>query len=279
MSSIPPKLFMRSVTATVDTIQIQDLRMTFRVHRTLKPHANTCELTVYNLNPAHRKALEEAAAATVSITAGYVGQTALLFLGDLRVGFSVEESPNFVTKISGGDGEQAIKTARVKAAAKKGTPKGPVLAQAIAAQMQAQGGVQPGNLNDFKAALPQGPARKSTVAHGSAFREMNALTQGIGWEWSIQQKKLQFLKAGRALPGPAFVVSQSTGMVHSPSVDNDGSGPVLTVQTLLIPGIVPGVLIQVQSARLQGTYRVESVDSVGDTHGQEWYHKIEAKKF
>jgi hypothetical protein len=46
--------FDRTVEVQVDVIKIVDLDMSFRVTKTLKKEPNTCELTIYNLNPEGR---------------------------------------------------------------------------------------------------------------------------------------------------------------------------------------------------------------------------------
>lgn len=275
-----PALWMRSAVLTVGTIEITGLRFTFRVHRSLKPNANTCEACIYNLNPDHRSQLEQLSAVPVSLVAGYVGQTSQIFLGDLRVAFATISGTDIISKISGGDGEKAIATTRISQNFRKGTPQNQLLVKAIVAAFTEQE-IGAGNLSDFLSANPPSPAVASSILHGSAFRELNHLVQAAGWEWSIQQSKLQFLKKTTALPGQALSVSQKTGMVGSPSVDSSAKQPVLTVTTLLIPDVNPGRLLVLDSenSRLNGAYRIETVDSSGDTHGQEWYHKIEARRY
>ncbi len=248
--------------------------MTFRVHKSLKPEPNTAELTVFNLNPAHRSALEQLKTASVLIEAGYEGGTSTLFLGDLRTAISVDEGPDIVTKLSSGDGEKATKTARVKVSMKKGVANPQKVLETIAKSL----GVGSGNL---KQALGQlgGLANcfsEGAVLSGSSFREMNSVCKSLGLSWSIQNGKLQILTLRKALDGQAIKLSKDTGMIGSPTVDNDG---VLTCCMLLAPDVFPGRKLVLDGRRLKGQYRIESCDYSGDTHGQDWYIKIEAKRY
>jgi hypothetical protein len=267
-------LFKRAVRVVVDTIEIKDLAMTFRVKKTLKPEPNTAELTVRNLNPDHRSHLEQLKVASVLIEAGYEGGTSTLFLGDLRTAISTTEGPDIVTKLSSGDGEKAVKKARVKTTMKKGTATPQKVLQAVAKSL----GVGEGNLVQALGQLG-GIANhfsEGVVMSGSAFREMNAICKSLNLDWSIQNGKLQILSRGKTLDGQAIKLTKDTGLIGSPTVDNDG---VLTAVMLLAPDVFPGRKLVLESQRLKGQYRIESCEYSGDTHGQEWYSKLEAKRY
>jgi hypothetical protein len=267
-------LFKRRIRVVVDTIEAKDLAMTFRIHKSLKPEPNTAELTIYNLNPDHRSALEQLKTASVLIEAGYEQGVSTLFLGDLRTAISTNEGPDIVTKLSSGDGEKATKKSRVKVSLKKGAATPQKVLEAVAKAL----GVGEGNL---KTALSQLGAvanhfSEGTVITGSAAKEMTAICQSLGLTWSIQDGKLQILSLRKALDGEAIKLSKDTGMIGSPTVDNDG---VLSVNMLLAPDVFPGRKLVLEAQRLKGQYRIETCDYAGDTHGQDWYIKITAKRY
>ncbi len=248
--------------------------MQFKVKKTLKPEPNTAEVRVFNLNPDHRSALEHIKTASVMIEAGYEQGLSVLFLGDLRTAISVDDGPDIVTSLSSGDGEKAVQTAQVSVSFKKGTANPQKVLETVAKAL----GVGEGNL---KQALTQLSAldnhfSEGTVISGSAYREMNAITRSLGLTWSIQDGKLQILPLRQALDGEAIVVSPETGMVGSPTVDSDG---VLKVSMLMAPDVFPGRKLVLKSKRLQGQYRIEACEYTGDTHGQDWYISIEAKRY
>lgn len=275
-------LYGRKATVTVGTLQIQGagdgdtgFDIKFAIKRNLKAQPNTCDLTVYNLNAAHRSLIEQMKVARVQVEAGYVNGTSVLYSGDLRTSLSVWEGPTAVTALSSGDGEKAIRTARVKVSVRKGSSTGDVL-KAIASAL----GVGQGNLNSavskLQAAGFSSLFTMGTVLTGSASREMSSICRSSGLTWSIQNGVLQLLPLRTYLDGTAINLSPQTGMIGSPTVDNDG---IMSVKMLLMPDVIPGRKIVIKSDRLQGQYRIEEVNSSGDTSGQDWYHDIKGKRY
>lgn len=289
----------RAITVTVGTIQIRDLAMSFKVKRTLKPEPNTADITIWNLNADHRRQLEQLQIAEIpikadkksgavplkkggpgiilcQIEAGYTSGTSVLFVGDLRTGYSPHEGPQYKTVLTTGDGETKIRTARISTSLAKGAANPAAVLKAVAKAL----GVGDGNLTkavqQVQAAGISNHFSEGWTASGSVFREMNAICRTCGLTWSVQNGVLQILPLGKALEGTALDVSESTGMVGSPTVGVDG---VLKVKTLLIPDVIPGRLLVLKSEALSGNYRIESVESTGDTHGTAWYHSIVAKRY
>lgn len=268
-------LFKRSFRVVVDTIEIRNLDVRFTVRKTLKPEPNKAEISVWNLNETHRAALEQKKTPPVLIEAGYKGGTSVLFLGDLRSTVSQIDGPDIVTTLSSGDGEKAIRTARVSVSVKKGTTTDQVI-KACAKAL----GVGEGNLNAAVSALKNAGLgtlfSEGTVIHGSAARELSGLCKAAGLTWSVQNGKLQILPIAQALDGEAVVIGPSTGMVGSPTVDNKG---ILKVRSLLIPDLFPGRKIVLEASRLKGRYRAETTTFVGDSAGPDWFVDIEGKRY
>lgn len=270
------KLSDRRIRVVIDTLEIQFLAMNFRIRKSLKPEPNTADLTVINLNEDHISALEQKKTASVLIEAGYMGGTSTLFLGDLRTALTTTQGADTLTTLSSGDGEKAVKTARTKISIRKGTATPAKVLEAIAKSL----GVGEGNLsqalNTVRSAGIANHFSEGVAISGSAFREMNAICKSLNLTWSIQDKKLQILPLRKALDGQAILLSKSTGMIGSPTVDNDG---VLNVTMLMAPDVFPGRKLVLDAQRLKGQYRIESCDYTGDTHGQDWYIQIEAKRY
>jgi len=272
-------LFKRSARVVVSTIELTtdspegSLDVAFSVTKTLKPEPNTAEIQVWNLNPDHRSQLEEAEQVPVSIDAGYEDGTARLFLGNLRTAITVREGPDLITTLQSGDGEKEIKTKRINQAIAPGTANDAVLKQVIKAL-----GVGAGNTDEIVSGLGFKSNGKlwpsGTVLSGSASRNMTLLAESFGLEWSIQDGAIQLLQKGAALAQLDVAITPNTGLIGSPSVDNEG---VLSCQTLLIPEIFPGRTITLESERLSGRYRVEECIYTGDTGGADWYIDLEAK--
>jgi hypothetical protein len=139
-------------------------------------------------------------------------------------------------------------------------------------------GIGDGNL---KQALAAGSSPISSVNGaallGNGAERMTDLCRSAGLEWSVQDGELQLLNVGQTLSTTkAIEVSSATGLVNSPSVDSQGA---VEMTTLLIPGLAPGVLINVDSLFVKGGFRIEKIRYEGNTQGQEWYAHIAAAKY
>lgn len=269
------KLFGHKIRVVVDTIDINGLDVSFAIKKSLKAEPNVCDLKIINLNRTHRSAIEQMKTAKVSVEAGYKEGTSVLFVGDLRTSLSVREGPDYITSLSSGDGEKAVQTARVNISVQKNTKTSDVVRQVAKAL-----GVGDGNLDSAVARLNSSGIgdlfSEGTVITGSASREMTNICRSCGLTWSIQDGKLQLLPLRTYLDGQAIVLSPNTGLIGSPTVDNDG---VMTARALLIPDVIPGRKIVLQSERLQGQYRIEECAYSGDTAGQDWYVEVRGKRY
>jgi hypothetical protein len=272
-------LFDRDYTVTVSLpggllgIAITGLRCVFSVKKNLKSQANTVDLKIYNLSDANSSAIQSLPQAVIQIDAGYVGQTSTLFLGDVRTNTVVREGADLVTHMGAGDGEKAIQHSRISQPFHKGSTIQQVLT-ALAGAL----GVDPGNVPQAAAALaPFGSMfTMGTVLHGSAARELTRILASVGYDWSIQNGKLQILSITKALLGTAILLGEGTGLLDSPSIDKDG---MLNCKALMQPDVFPGRLLVLSSEKLQGQFRVEETTHTGDTHGTDWSVDIKAKPY
>ena len=248
------------------------LDVAFDIFRTTKPEPNTAEIRVWNLSPEHRFILEEQGNVPVQVEAGYSDQTSLLFLGVARTVYTVRDGTDLITILQTGDGEQEYQQARVNVSIAPGATN----KQAVDAVVKALG-LGEGNLSSVAASIAAGQPLfpQGAVLTGSASQVLHRVMQSLGLEFSIQSGALQILKVGEPLSGTATELTPNTGLVNSPSIDNEG---VLTAQSLIIPDIFPGRPLSVESEFLSGNFRVESCRYSGDTAGSEWYIDIEAKK-
>lgn len=278
-------------------LRITDLDISFKVEKSTKDEPNKCELTIYNLNEDQRASIEELnpptkpvsvldkakvkeaarRVATIGIPckieAGYGGNNSLIWLGDLRTAHSIRKGPDWVTIIESGDGEKAFQNARMNVSYGPKTPADVALRAAARAMGIAEGNLSSAVAKMKKAglAMPQG-----NVFSGPVRDIIRDVCRGADLEWSIQDGALQFIERGAALDMKAIKISPKTGMLDSPTVDVDG---ILKVKTLMVPDVRPGRLIVVESARINGGYKIEKCEWVGDSAGSDWYIEIEAQRY
>lgn len=286
----------RSSTITVGTTQIQNigqqrgLDVEFEVKSTLKPkEPNTCDLKIWNLSEGTRKAIEQASqplkgitappkgtakVVPVQIVAGYLGHTSTIFLGEMRSAQTVTDGPNLVTELNTGDGDDALVLQRINVALPAGTTASKAI-QALLGQM----GCGLGNLmsSNVQGALAASSAfQGGAVLKGNAADRIANLCASVGLEFSLQGGQAQFLPLGQPLGGQAYKLSPSTGLVGSPTVDTKG---VLSCVAFILPGLVCGGPIDLDSENAQGLYRIVSITYKGATAGAEWYAQIEALRY
>ncbi len=273
-------LFNRSIKLTIGTgitgLELEGFRIAFEIEKNLKPEPNTAEIIVYNLNEDHRKLLEDSEKIPVQLIAGYDGQDAQIFFGNLRRAYTEYDGTDFTTTITSGDGEKEKQKVKID---KSFPPKTPV--STVIREIATSLGIGTGNLELAIATARLSGTGATLIPGGMTFtgnasRELTALLSACGLEWSVQDGEFQILTLNQFLIGDAIILAPQTGLIGSPSVDNEG---VLSAVSLLIPGLAPGKIIIIQSRFVTGQFRIEAIGYSGDTHGNDWIADIEAKRY
>ncbi len=276
-----------------DAIQFEGLDFQASIVKSLRPEPNKCSLTIFNLSPEHRAAIEQeniydpkrikgqkrtgqrkVAAGSpkfgkirVEIEAGYLTTGRhLIARMDLRRALSNTDGPTVVTKIEGEDGGRSVLASRVSQSFPAGTTRLAVV-RACAEAL----GLGTGNLIEVAAKLQQ-PYSAGTVLTGQASEELRGILRRAGLSYSIQNGVLQFRDVSAGRTTTAYLVDSQHGMVGSPERDAAGQ---LVVTTLLLPGVAPGAYIDLRAKHVQGVYRVNTVTYELDSAGTDWYSKLE----
>jgi hypothetical protein len=311
---VSTELFRRAWKVQVDTLDVSALDLEFKITATIKAEPNKCVVTLWNANQDHRAQLQKrnrplGPAATkivgvpTQIEAGYVDNTAVLFSGDLREVTSQRDRTAWKTILSGDDGGRAYREGRINKAFGPGTPIGTVLSQICQAL-----GIGTGNASNFTAGASiagLGSTLPHTfVASGSAAKELTRLTQSMGLTWSVQRGALTLAKRGKPLDLGAIRLTPTTGLVGSPEASIDASvslgnpqqfaanaiqktskqpkpkdTSILKLKTLLIPGLVPGRKIVLESRSFSGGYYITEVEYVGQTWANDWHCNMIARVY
>lgn len=286
------KVFKRDVVITVGTLRIASrlldttreqlgisteeitniLKAEFNITKTLKKEPNKCELSIYNLKKSSRIAFQ-ARKQQVVVEAGYLDNTSQLFSGTLEYASSVHDGLDWITTLQASDGTKQMKSARINTSIK-----GPAKVKDVLSTAAAAMGLNPGNLarTVAKGAL-RGNLTEFTngiVLSGKAEKVLGGIAESMGYSFSVQDGQLIFLGKNDSLGTTVPVISPSTGMVGSPEPGEDG---FINVRTMIQPNLLPGHRIRIESASVQGFYRIEQTDFSGDTWGQNWYADLECR--
>jgi hypothetical protein len=252
-----------------NAVVVTDLRVEFRVDKSLSSEPNTCSITVYNLAERTRSLLQDKPT-LIRLDAGYEGSMSRLFVGDLVFSESMRTTADWESRLQVADGSRAYK-ARVN----RGYARGVQARDALREIAQAMGTSPPRNIEGASELLSSYSA--GLVLDGPAHSALTKLLGAHGLEWSIQDGHLQILRPNDVRPDQAVLVSQETGMIGTPehsAPKENGGKPTLSVQTLLDPRIHPGGRIALREpGRL---YKVERVSHTGDSHAEAWETHVEA---
>lgn len=267
------RTFNRVAELQLGTLVVSDLRFAFTVERTLRPTPGKATIQIYNLTEAHRQEIDELDTVPVVLTAGYEEGTHVVFNGDLRDVKNAYTAPDWITEISGTDG-QARRTARTRRSFRPGTMLSTVV-QAIAGDL----GVGTGNvIAAIESARLAGASTEfvsGTTIDGNAWSQLVALCASAELELSIQNGQLQAIPLRQALEGTSLIVSSNTGMIGSPTKAKGGR---VVFKCQMIPDLFPGRQVELRSRNVEGgQMRVTKATYRGDTHGPDWWVECEAE--
>jgi hypothetical protein len=274
--------FGRAVRVRIGSIEVdstdslESLRVAFNVKRDKSRDPDSAELVLYNLSANTRSSLDGKERLLARIEAGYRDEgVKQIFFGYLHDVVHEKDDTEWVTRISIADDgkDKRSKVVRVNRSFAKNTSVGQVLKTLVKAT-----GIPEGNLAQFAAVarLRGSPLLpRAWNAAGQALEELNGFCRSMGWEFSIKEGAFQFLEIGAPLLGTGPLIYKASGMIGSPSVDADGN---ISVVSLMLPDIRPGQAFVVQSdVNGSGQYFATAVEHMGDTHGKDWYAKIEGQ--
>lgn len=278
----------------VPALEVQDLRVQFNIEKHLGSEPNTFDVTITNLSESSRGFFEQRPF-HVQLQAGYGDDLHHLCRGDVRFAQSVRRETDWETSLQVADGDRAYRHARVN----RSFGAGVTLETALREVVASMGGELPASSLTLARALATQQANGLTL-YGSSSTALTRLLAPHGLTWSIQDGQIVILRDDEVRVGFATVISQDTGMIGFPEFgppDRPAARaagvhrsttkkvttkslkhglPALTVKMLLAPHVTPGILVQVESSRIQGTFKVLRVTHQGDTHGDDWTTEIEA---
>ncbi len=263
----------RIATRNADGESVPILRVVFDVELNLAKEPNTVALQIYNLKRDTRTLVAQKGIRT-TIEAGYFGRESIIFDGVLDYGTTRREGPDWITEFESTDGGDRLRKARISESLKSGVTFEQALRKAVQATglglgnaiEQIKKGNLRGALNSFSGGIVmQGPARV----------QVTKILEAAGFEWSVQQGQIQVLEPNGVIdPGLAIRLAPGTGLIGSPQPGEDG---IVEAKSLLLPDLLPGRRVQIQSAEVDGFFRLDRTRFTGDTWGGDWYAECECK--
>lgn len=277
-------IFDRDATLTIGTIRIPtrdpvsaepvpSLRVAFKIVRMTAKNPDSAEVTIYNLTQTHRSSLQSRDVPCI-LSAGYLGNSHQIFSGSLQFSQSVHNGTDWVTTLKAGDGVTQFKSSRVNVSLR-----GPVTPQQALNAAASALGLPLGNVQQKASGTQERASLKQflngLVLSGKSELQLDKVCKAFGLRWFVQDGVVQVLGAADVLGSRRVVLSPGTGLVGSPEAGEDG---VVKARSLLLPDLLPGYGVRIESAHVNGDYRIEKTTFIGDTHGQDWYADIECRQ-
>lgn len=271
----------------VDEGGVYGLDIEFEVTKTTKSTPNKCELKIFNLTPDHRAELNQPRRVSnprsLIIQAGYKEDDFLIFAGDIIECETSREGDDYVTIFTAGDGHRARRTARVNQPVAGGTSPQELIRQAALSVGTGLGFTEGQVTGLVNRVIPASTAflggstqvQTATVLSGNAMSELERVCRSTGYEVSIQDGALQFVRTGETTNRNAILLSSNTGVIEAPIRKRSG---IVQARTLIIPDLLPGRLVQFDGYEVQGLYRVETAKYIGQTDGADWDIDLECKE-
>lgn len=278
-------LFGRTVKVSVgvrgeEALLLENLRITFKIEKTLEKTPNNAIIEIYNLSEDSRAVFEQKGVA-IRLTAGYGDGAKDIFVGDIAVVTTKRSGPDILTSVEAADGLLSFQTKEADLSFAAGSKSGTVIDKLTDAFGLVQGEVQGFNRNDEHL--------NGLTLSGRIHNHIDTLLgKQPDLSWSIQDSRLQILPKSKGSTRPAVLLTPETGLVGSPfkrtvlqqdiAKKKDGAEAVNGVQlkSLLNPELTAGRLIQVKAKFVTGIFKIEKVVHSGDTHGTSYYSDVEA---
>lgn len=262
------KLFERVVELTVGETEITGLDIAFEIEKNLEKEPNPCHIDIFNLGPKNREILSKYKQVPVLIKAGYKNSVGLIFKGDMIHCTHLKEGSSWKSTLVNGDGANAIQTTRINKSFAKGTPVKTVIKE-IAAQLGLP----------YSSALKQcdgltNNLERSFAASGNPMDELCRILRHFGYGASVQNQALQIIKQGEPWDKEAISLSAISGLTATPEL---GSDKKIQLKSVLMPELLPGSTVHVDSAVFKGFVTIQSVRFDGSNFDDNWAAEMEAK--
>lgn len=251
----------RRVHLQAGPVLVTDLRVEFKIRRSLKIQGNRCDIKVYNLNRDSRASINEKDFVTFS--AGYLYDMPTIFNGQIEHVIHSFHETEIITHIHAVDGLETV--------VKPGETMSLKATSVIAAIREIIGSrttTDPGNFETYFSGKTDKKFTKMTATK-SPWEMIQSLSDIMGAMVTIQNNQFQFHDKGKAIFKIVAVLSPQTGLVGQLDVGRKG---ITKARALIQSDLTPGHMVQIRSKSFDEptNFRIDSVQYVGDTHGKDW---------
>ena len=211
--------------------------ISFEIDKTLQSEPNKGRITVFNLPEDLRAKLQPTDEDIFELEAGYKTTSALIFKGDHAHVTHRLNGGDWETAIEAGEGMKAYRKSYAAKSFGAGTPFKTVVEYVVKTFEGFK--VTPAitrTLSNIGKSFPNG-----LTIDGQSAKVLNEILKQGGLEFSIQNGEIQMVKTDtQASDAPPIKLDYSSGLVDVPQSGEKAGKPVITFQSLIQPGLVPG---------------------------------------
>jgi len=283
-------MFNRIAKILIPGFEIIDLRIVFKIEKSLIGYPNLGNIKIYNLKESSRNNIEKEGL-HIQLYAGYEDTSVLLlFSGDIINVVHLKTGPDWISEIFAHDGGNAWNKSTIN----KTEPAGIDafgLFNDLVGQMK---GISKGVTEGLKNCLS---GKRSLIREYQMFGNikdfLDKLATDCGFDYSINDGVIETTPKGLPLSDvPPVIINQASGMIGSPERTEIG----VNVKNLLLPELKLARTIKIESItekinvgnlffrkvppiRNKGIYRIDKLIHTGDTHDNPWETDISARWF
>jgi hypothetical protein len=268
--------------------QLSGLRTSFSIEKTIEPEPNRATVRVYNLNGDNRGTPKKGDMLTVR--AGYAGNISggeelpIIFRGTLTHITNKKDSVDWITEFRSGDGDD-LKKSIMDEIFPPGTDPAAIIERlknkirelGVDLLSDFDGSILYWITEQFRRATNDATNPGASISDqvtgatktliGRVDDVLRTEMDRVGLSVSIQNNVLIVRPKGGSDGQEAVYLSPTTGLIGSPEVTEKG----VSFKSLIIKGMDPGRLVQIDSRVVRGEYVLTRAAINGDTFGNDWY--------
>ena len=283
-------MFNRIATVLIPGFEIIDLRMNFKIEKSLVGYPNLGNIKIYNLSESSRNKIEKKGL-QIQLFTGYKDTSVpLLFSGDIINVVHLKTGTDWISEIFAADGINILSTSTINKTLPAGVDTEQIYNELVG-QMQ---GIAKGTTEGLKNCLSgKRSLLRELQLSGNIKDWLDKIATDCGFDYSVNDGVIETAPTGLPLSDvPPVVINQGSGMIGSPERTEVG----INVKHLLLPGLKLARTIKIESItekinvgnlffrqvppiRNKGIYRIDKLIHTGDTHDNPWETDISARVF
>lgn len=247
-------------------LEFTELRVAFDFVNTFEGIPNTGNIKIYNTSTSSREILEKVGN-SILLKAGYNGENLDAISGKMLKAVTYKSGADIITELEIGDGVFALAGAYVSKVFNQYSTHIDILEETFGAFKSK--GV---DINyDFDASAFSGILERATTISEPAKDVLDKITKDNGFTWSIQNNELKLLKLDVGSSDSTYILTPTSGLIGSPRK----AFTHIAFNILMLPNLKVGSNVEIDSPNTQGTFIIQKMNGVGDTHGGEWGYSCE----